>query len=171
MAKFRASHADRRLTLAELQKIPIEVGLTNEDGFPHKGEVDYASPTLDPQTATILVRGVFANKDHVLLPGMFARVRVPMGPPVADALLVPDRILQQSQQGRYVLVVTANEEVEQRTVQPGQLDGSLRVITAGLKPDDRVVVSGLGRAIPGRKVAPQPSSLSAALDRASTASK
>ena len=171
LAKFRASHADRRLTLAELQTIPIEVGLTNEDGFPHKGKVDYASPTLDPQTATILVRGVFANKDRVLLPGMFARVRVPMGPPVADALLVPDRILQQSQQGRYVLVVSANEEVEQRTVQPGQLDGSLRVITAGLKPDDRVVVSGLDRAIPGRKVAPRPFSLLATTDGSITTPK
>jgi RND family efflux transporter MFP subunit len=93
LARFRASHADRRLTLAELQTIPIEVGLTNEDGFPHKGKADYVSPTLDPQTATILVRGAFANKDRVLLPGMFARVRVPMGPPVADALLIPDRIL------------------------------------------------------------------------------
>jgi multidrug efflux pump subunit AcrA (membrane-fusion protein) len=91
---------------------------------------------------------------------MFVRVRVPMGPPIANALLVPDRILQQSQEGRYVLVVGPNDEVEQRLVQLGELDGGLRVITGGLKPDDRVVVSGADRAVPGRKVAPQLVSLS-----------
>ena len=69
-----------------------------------------------------------------------------------------------------MLVVGANEEVEQRTVQPGELDGSLRVITAGLKPDDRVVVSGVDRAIPGRKVAPRPFSIEST-DGSVTASK
>jgi RND family efflux transporter MFP subunit len=161
LMKFRANEAGRRLTLAELKQIPVEVGLMSEDGFPHKGRADYVSPAIDPQTATILVRGVFENKNRELLPGMFARVRLPLGPPVADALLVPDRILQQSQQGRYVLVVDANEEVQQRIVQLGQLEGSLRVITAGLKPDDRVVVTAVDRAIPGRKVAPRPFSLAA----------
>ena len=170
--KFRADEAlGRRLTLAELKQIPVEVGLMNEDGFPHKGKLDYAAPDIDPQTATILVRGVFENKNRELLPGMFARVRVPLGPPVPDALLVHDRILQQNQQGRYVLVVDANNEVEQRMVQLGQLDGGLRVITAGLKPDDRVVVTAVDRAIPGRKVAPRPFSLSAASDGSIAASK
>jgi RND family efflux transporter MFP subunit len=153
LAMFRSNEGGRRLTLSEPERIPLEVGVLGEDGFPHRGKVDYASPNIDPQTATILVRGVFANKDHILLPGMFARVRLPLGPPVADALLVPDRILQQNQQGRYV-VVGAEEEVAQRIVQPGQLDGSLRVITAGLKPQDRIVVTAPDRAIPGRKVAP-----------------
>jgi len=171
LMKFRANERDRRLTLAQLQQIPMEVGLANEDGFPHQGKVDYVSPTIDPQTATILVRGVFANRDRTLLPGMFGRVRVPLGPPVNDALLVPDRILQQNQQGRYVLVVDANEEVEQRTVQLGQLDGSLRVITAGLKPNDRVVVTALDRAVPGRKVAPRPFSLAVSTDASATAAK
>jgi RND family efflux transporter MFP subunit len=169
LMKFRANEAGHRLTLEELKQIPVEVGLMNEDGFSHKGKADYASPNIDPQTATILVRGVLENKNHELLPGMFARVRVPLGPPVADALLVPDRILQESQQGRYLLVVDANEEVEQRIVQLGQLEGSLRVITAGLKPDDRVIVTGVDRAIPGRKVAPRPFSL--ASDGSITASK
>ena len=170
LMKFRADEAlGRRLTLAELKQIPVEVGLMNEDGFPHKGKLDYAAPDIDPQTATILVRGVFENKNRELLPGMFARVRVPLGPPVPDALLVHDRILQQNQQGRYVLVVDANNEVEQRMVQLGQLDGGLRVITAGLKPDDRVVVTAVDRAIPGRKVAPRPFSL--ASDGSITASK
>ena len=159
--KFRANEG-RRLSLAELQQIPIEVGLMDEEGFPHKGKINYVSPDIDPQTATILVRGVFENKDHALLPGMFVRLRAPMGPPKADALLVPDRILQQNQEGRYLLVVGANDEVEQRAVQLGELDGQLRVITAGLKPDDKVVITGLDRAIPGRKVNTRPISIASA---------
>jgi multidrug efflux pump subunit AcrA (membrane-fusion protein) len=68
-------------------------------------------------------------------------------------------MLQQSQQGRYLLVVGADDEVEQRMVQLGQLEGGLRVITSGLKPDDRVVMTALDRAVPGRKVTPQPVSV------------
>lgn len=151
-----------RLTLAELQQIPIDVGLMDEEGFPHRGTINYVSPNIDPQTATILVRGIFENKNHALLPGMFVRLRVPMGPPKPDALLVPDRILQQNQEGRYLLVVGANDEVEQRAVQLGELDGQLRVITAGLKPDDKVVITGLDRAIPGRKVNTRPISIASA---------
>jgi membrane fusion protein, multidrug efflux system len=158
--RFRKNEG--RLTLAEFQQIPIEVGLVDEEGFPHRGKINYVSPDIDPQTATILVRGVFENKNHALLPGMFVRLRVPMGPPVADALLVPDRILQQNQEGRYLLVVGANDEVEQRVVQLGELDGQLRVITAGLKPDDRVVITGSDRAIPGRKVTTRPISIASA---------
>jgi membrane fusion protein, multidrug efflux system len=162
LMKFRTNEGNRRPTLAEIQQFPIEVGLMDEEGFPHRGKINYVSPDIDPQTATILVRGVFENKNHALLPGMFVRLRVPMGPPVADALLVPDRILQQNQEGRYLLVVGANDEVEQRAVQLGELDGRLRVITAGLKPDDKVVITGLDRAIPGRKVNTQPISIASA---------
>lgn len=161
LMKFRTNEG-RRLSLAELQQIPIEVGLMDEEGFPHRGKINYVSPDIDPQTATILVRGVFENKNHALLPGMFVRLRVPMGPPKADALLVPDRILQQNQEGRYLLVVGANDEVEQRAVQLGELDGQLRVITAGLKPDDKVVFTGLDRAVPGRKVDTRPTSIASA---------
>jgi RND family efflux transporter MFP subunit len=153
--RFRASHSQHRLTLDEFQQIPLEAGLMGEDGFPHQGKISYVSPELDPQTETILVRGVFDNSDRTLLPGMYVRVRVPLGPPVPNALLVPDRILQQSQQGRYLLVVGADDEVEQRMVQLGQLEGSLRVITSRLKSDDRVVMTALDRAVPGRKVTPQ----------------
>jgi RND family efflux transporter MFP subunit len=159
LTRFRVSHAQHRLTPEEVRQIPLEIGLMGEDGFRHKGKIDYVSPELDPQTATILVRGVFENTDRTLLPGMFVRVRMPLGPPVPDALLVPDRILQQSQQGRYLLVVGADDQVEQRVVQLGQLEGSLRVITSGLKPDDRVIMTALDRAVPGRKVAPQPVSV------------
>ncbi|WP_426406854.1 efflux RND transporter periplasmic adaptor subunit [Bradyrhizobium ganzhouense] len=167
LLKFRTNEG-RRVSLAELQQVPIEVGLMDEEGFPHRGKINYVAPDIDPQTATILVRGVFENKNHTLLPGMFVRLRVPMGPPKADALLVPDRLLQQNQEGRYLLVVGANDEVEERAVQLGELDGQLRVITAGLKPDDKVVITGLDRAIPGRKVNTRPISIASAAGGADT---
>lgn len=155
LLRVRANLEGRRLTLEELQKVPMEVGLMDEAGFPHRGHLDYISPDIDPATGTILVRGIFDNPGRDLLPGFFVRVRVPVGPAVQAALLVPDRAIAQNQQGRYVLVVTPDDTVEQRQVQLGQLQGSLRVVMSGLKPDDRVVVSAVDRAVPGRKVAPQ----------------
>lgn len=159
LMRLRANAGPR--AYQELKRIQIEVGLKSEEGFPHRGTVSYVSPELDPQTATILVRGTIENADDTLLPGMFVRVRMPLGPPVPNALLVPDRILQQDQQGRYVLVVGTDDEVEQQMVQLGELVGGLRVITSGLKPDDRLVLTALDRAIPGHKVTPQSASATA----------
>ena len=100
------------------------------------------------------MRGVLPNPDRVLLPGYFVRVRVPFDQQ-QNALLVPDVALGSDQSGRYVLVVNGENVVEQRKVQTGPLEGDLRVIESGLKPDDRVVIAGLLRAIPGQKVDPQ----------------
>jgi len=100
------------------------------------------------------VRGVLPNPDRVLLPGYYVRVRVPFDQQ-QSALLVPDVALGSDQSGRYVLVVNGESVVEQRKVQVGPVDGDLRVIDSGLQPDDRVVIAGLLRAIPGQKVDPQ----------------
>jgi RND family efflux transporter MFP subunit len=126
-----------------------------DQGFPLTGKLDYVSPELDPATGTILVRGIFSNPDRILLPGLFVRIRIPTGRVEENALLVPDRALGQNQEGRYLLVLDKNDVVEQRKVQIGQQFGDLRLIQSGLKPDDRVVVAGIQRAIPGRKVLPQ----------------
>ena len=152
--RIRASAARRGLTSADLKRVPIEVGLQTETGYPHSGRLDYASPTVNQSTGTLAVRGVIPNADRVLLPGYFVRVRVPVEKQ-ADALLVPDTSLGSDQGGRYVLVVTAANVVEQRKVKIGPRDNGLRVIESGLKPDDRVVIAGLLRVIPGEKVAPQ----------------
>ena len=97
---------------------------------------------------------MFQNPDRVLLPGNFLRVRVPVGQQ-QDAVLVPDVALGSDLAGRYVLVVNADNVVEQRKVQTGPAEGELRVIENGLKGDERVVVGGMLRAIPGQKVDPQ----------------
>ena len=132
----------------------VEVGLQTDQGYPHKGKLDYISPSLNQSTGTLAVRGVLPNPDRVLLPGFFVRVRVPFDEQ-QDALLVPDVALGSDQAGRYVLVVNGENVVEQRKVRTGPLEGDWRVIETGLKPDDRVVTAGLLRAIPGQKVDPQ----------------
>ena len=153
--QVRANLDQRRLTLAELHQVPIEVALANETGFPHRGTIQYVAPAIDQATGTLLVRGILRNPDRTLLPGMFVNIRLPMGKTIQSALMVPDRALQEDQGGRYLLVVDQDDVIRQHYVQTGDLIGTLRVITSGLKPDDRVVVGELWRATPGLKVVPQ----------------
>jgi RND family efflux transporter MFP subunit len=152
--RIREEARRRGMTPSDLRQLPVEVGLQTETGYPHKGKLDYISPTLNQSTGTLAVRGVLPNPDRTLLPGFYVRVRVPFDEQ-ANALLVPDVALGSDQAGRYVLVVNGDNVVEQRKVRTGPLQGDLRVIEEGLKPDDRVVTAGLLRAIPGQKVDPQ----------------
>jgi RND family efflux transporter MFP subunit len=136
-------------------------------GYPHKGELDYAAPNINQGTGTLAVRGVLANEGRVLLPGYFVRVRVP-----GDArpeLLVPDAAVGTDQSGRYLLVVNREDVVEQRKVEIGPVVGDLRVVDSGLKPEDRVVVAGLLRVVPGQKVSPQTQAAAAAAAAAQAA--
>lgn len=143
----------RGLTREDLKKIPIEVGLQSEEGYPHKGTLDYAAPSVTAATGTLMVRGVLPNEDRALLPGYFVRVRVPRAEE-PNMLLVPDRVIGSDQSGRYVLVANKDNELEQRKVVLGQQVGDLRVIDKGLKPEDRVVISGLMSVVPGQKIEP-----------------
>ena len=152
--RIRAEAARRGLTAADLKSLPVQVGLQTETGFPHEGRLDYAAPIINQSTGTLPVRGVIPNEKRVLLPGYFVRVRVPVDQQ-KDALLVPDTALGSDQGGRYLLVVNGDNTVEQRQVQIGPVDNGLRVIESGLKPDDRVVIAGLLRVIPGQKIDPQ----------------
>jgi RND family efflux transporter MFP subunit len=152
-----ASHGKRS---TDLKGATIEIGLQTEKGYPHKGELDYAAPNINQGTGTLAVRGVLANEGRVLLPGYFVRVRVP-----GDArpeLLVPDAAVGTDQSGRYLLVVNREDVVEQRKVEIGPVVGDLRVVDSGLKPEDRVVVAGLLRVVPGQKVSPQTQAAAAA---------
>ena len=132
----------------------VYLGLSSEDGFPHEGRADFIENRVDPGTGTIQVRAVFPNPDHLLLPGVFVRIRLPMGPP-RESLLVPDAALGLDQRGRYLLVANDRDEVEYRSVETGQVVDGLRVIEKGIGMDDRVIVNGLQRARPGIKVKPQ----------------
>jgi multidrug efflux system membrane fusion protein len=133
-------------------EIPLQVGLVTEKGYPHPGVLRFRDNRVDPGTGTILLRGTLPNPDRVLTPGLYARVRVPFGPP-RPRLLVPVRALAADQRSRYVLIVAPDDTVEYRPVVTGiETDDGLVAVTEGLKPGERVVVNGLQRARPGGKV-------------------
>jgi membrane fusion protein, multidrug efflux system len=144
--------------LKYLATIPVEIGLQDEEGYPHKGHLDYVSPQIDPLTGTVAVRAIFENKDNALLPGLFVRVRGPVGHQ-DKALLTRADAIGTSQQGSYVLVVGADDIVQRKIVKTGQRQGQLVIIESGLDPDDWVVIEGIQQAFPGAKVEPQRSEL------------
>ncbi len=150
---IRKNMQAREMTAEELKKIPVEVGLQSETGYPHKGTLDYVAPTITTATGTLLVRGIFTNEHRALLPGYFVNVRVPRGKE-ADALLVPDRVIGSDQAGRYVLVANKDNVLEQRKVVLGQQVGDLRVIEKGIAADDRVVISDLMLVVAGQTIDP-----------------
>jgi RND family efflux transporter MFP subunit len=142
------------LRTSGLADVPVEIGLQGEEGYPHKGRLDYASPQVDSATGTLTARALFDNKDRALLPGLFVRVRTPIAEQ-AKALLTREDAIGTSQEGKYVLVVGADNVVQKKVVKTGARDGQLRVIDSGLDPGDWVVTEGLLRAAPGAKVDPQ----------------
>ena len=144
----------------DLSSIPVDIGLQGEEGYPHKGHMDYASPQVDQSTGTLTVRAIFDNKDHTLLPGLFARVRTPITHQ-DKALLTQNTAIGTSQEGSYVLVVGQDNLVQRKVVKTGDRQGQLRIIESGLDPSDWVVTEGIQRAFPGAKVEPQRTQLAA----------
>ncbi|MBY5775116.1 efflux RND transporter periplasmic adaptor subunit [Rhizobium leguminosarum] len=154
MIKEHLAKQGRTFKQTDLPSIPAELGLQTEEGYPHKGHLDYVSPQLDASTGTLQVRALFDNKDHAMLPGLFVRVRVPVGHN-DKALLVRDDAIGTNQLGSYLLVLGKDDVVEQKQVKTGQREGALRVIDSGLDPADWVVTQGIQQAIPGSKVTPE----------------
>jgi RND family efflux transporter MFP subunit len=157
--RIKAALTKRGAIPPDFSNIRVEVGRMDEDGHPHVGKLDYVASSLDSATGTLAVRAVLANADRALLPGMFVRIRIPLADQEAAALLVPDQALGANQAGSYLLVVDKDGVVQQRGVRIGPLQGRLRVIESGLAADDRVVISGMQKSIPGQKVAPQPATI------------
>lgn len=135
------------------KKWPFSVGLLSEKGYPHQGHIDFASISISNTTGTLPMRGVLSNPGGIILPGLYARVRVPLE--TRDALLVPSISIGNDQQGPYVLLVNAQNIVERRNIKTGPLEGNLRVIEEGLAGDERVIVSALLKAHPGNLVTPE----------------
>lgn len=154
--RYRESRpADEPFPSTEKLRVPILLGLTNEEGFPHTGVVDFADNRVNPSTGTIQVRGTFDNSKRIFKPGLFARVRIPGGS-ANDALLVSEQAIGTDQGQKFVLLVNDQNVVERRFVKPGpRQDDGLRVISDGLQPGDWVVVNGLQRARVGKPVTPE----------------
>jgi RND family efflux transporter MFP subunit len=129
-----------------------DLALAGEDGFPHHGQINYVSNTVDAMTGTIEIRAVFPNPEHVLLPGLFARVRVPLTR--RNAVLVPDVAVGSDQGGHFLVSVDDKNVVQFHRIKTGALTGTFRIIEEGIGPDDWVIVNGLQRARPGATVKP-----------------
>jgi multidrug efflux system membrane fusion protein len=149
--------------------IPVLLALEGEEGYPHVGMLDFVNNVVNPSTSTISVRGIFPNPKpengrRLIVPGMFVRIRLPLGQP-RQSLLVVDRAIGSDQGLKYVYVVTPQHTIEYRRVKSGPLqDDGLRVIEpfdaaagTGLKPDDWVVIGGLQQVRPKMEVDPEES--------------
>jgi RND family efflux transporter MFP subunit len=132
-------------------RIPCSVQLEGETDFPYKGVIDFIDNSVDPDTGTIQMRGVFANPREYPAAGLFARMRIEGGESY-PALLVPDAAVGTLQDERLLTVVDSTNTVQTKRVQLGRLFGDMRVITDGITPEDRVIVNGLQMARPGTKV-------------------
>jgi RND family efflux transporter MFP subunit len=139
---------------AQNLRIPLYLGLVNEEGYPHQGYFDFASITVTPTTGTQNLRGIFPNADGKILPGLYARLKGPVVGSQHMALLVPEVALGYDQLGSYVLVVGEKNIVQRRGVVMGVREGDHRVISKGLTGDEWVIISGQLRAFPGRPVKP-----------------
>ena len=133
---------------------PVAVGLANEDGFPHKGQLAFVDNELDAATGTVRARGRLDNHERRFTPGMFARVQL-TGTQHYTALLVNDSAIGTDQSVKYVLLVGKDNVVQYRAVRTGPVVDGLRVIREGLAAGDTIVVNGLQRVRPGMAVAPQ----------------
>ena len=153
--KYLQLRREGKRVSARDEQIPVELGLADEVGFPHKGYIDFVDNRVDPNTGTMRGRGVFPNTDHSLSPGFFARVRFP-GSGKYRALLIPDRALGSDQAQKFVYVVKADRKVEFRPVKIGPMVDGLRVVKEGLKPGEQVIIEGLLRVRPGIVADPRP---------------
>ena len=134
---------------------PVLVGLANEEGFPHEGEVDFVDNALDPATGTIRARAVLPNPDGVFTPGLFARVRL-LGASQKDALLIHEQAVLTDQDRRFVYIVGKGNSAERRDVRIGPHVEGLVVVESGLAPGDRVIVNGMRKIFfPGQPVSPR----------------
>ncbi|HET6777994.1 MAG TPA: efflux RND transporter periplasmic adaptor subunit [Gemmatimonadales bacterium] len=134
-------------------RLPVYLGLANEEGFPHEGRLDFVDNQVDPNTGTIRTRAVFSNRSRALTPGLFARVKL-VGTQKTKALLVRDAAIGTDQDRKFVLVVGPGDTLAYRPIVPGRLNDGLRIVNSGLQAGDRVVVNGLMRVRPGMQVAP-----------------
>jgi multidrug efflux system membrane fusion protein len=129
------------------------MGMANEDGtFPHRGFLDFIDNRLDARTGTARARAVFSNRDEIFAPGLFARVRLFGGSEAHAVTVVADRAVGTDQDKKFVLVLKPDSTVEYRSIQLGRLADGYRVVTAGLRAGERIVVNGLQRVRPGMKV-------------------
>jgi membrane fusion protein, multidrug efflux system len=148
-----ATNAARRASERDTNGMVIQMGLANEEGTPRRGRIEFVDNKLDPQSGTIRVRAMFENRDGLLTPGLFARLKV-SGGGERTAVLISDRAVGTDQSRKFVLVVGDDNQVSYREVKLGPIVDGLRVVREGVKAGELIVVNGVQRVRPGMQVAP-----------------
>jgi RND family efflux transporter MFP subunit len=152
---FKAKYLTNKDHSKRIPKFPVYLGISNEEGYPHQGFLDYAGINIDNGTGTLALRAIFDNPNHDLIPGLFVRVKLMPSDSVAvSALLIPDDVVELDQEGNYVLIVDENNIVQRRSVKTGFHQGKMLAIQDGLSVSDWVVVNGVFGALPGKKINP-----------------
>ena len=151
-------------------KIPVELELANEKGYPHQGQIESFDNQLNPDTGTILLRAVFSNGNGSIVPGLFARIRIPLSNR-HPALLVDERAIGTDQSQKFVLTLTATNTVAYQPVQLGPVIAGERIIRSGLKAGQEIVVNGLERVQPGMPVTVEKETMTASIAGQQTASR
>lgn len=131
--------------------VGVQVGLVNEEGFPHEGKLEFVDNQLDSRTGSVRMRATFDNKDRSMAPGLFARVQIGGGVE-KNTLLISDRAVGTDQSRKFVFVVDKEGKAEYRAVTLGPIVDGLRVVRTGLKPGEKIVVNGLQRVRPGAPI-------------------
>jgi RND family efflux transporter MFP subunit len=154
LLKFNALQRSGKVSTDANTKVPVELELADETGFPHKGVVESLDNHVDPQSGSILLRALFPNTDGRIIPGLFARIRVPASErhPV---LLIPETAVGTDQAQKFVLTLTSTNTAAYRPVKLGSLVDGKRVVREGLAPGERILVTGLAKVRPGMPVTPQ----------------
>lgn len=150
--------ASGKLASSREHRVPVQLRLADETGWPHRGHLDFIDNQVDRSSGTIRARALVPNPGNLITPGQFGRLRLPSSEPY-DALLIPDAAVTTDQSRKIVMVVAEDGTVAAKTIKPGALVNGLRVVREGLLPTDKVVINGLLRARPGGKVTPQPGTI------------
>lgn len=139
---------------------PVAVRLADETDFKHTGRMDFVDNAINPKTGTIRGRAIFDNKDGLLTPGFFGRLRLYGGN--SEAFLIPDSAIVSDQASKIVFAVAEDGTVGVKKIELGPIVDGLRVVRSGLAPNDRIVIEGLARARPGQKVEAEDGTIKAA---------
>ena len=154
LLKFNKLVDAKKLGVSDGGKIPVELQLADESEFPHQGYIESFDNKLDPATGSILLRAVFPNDDGRIVPGLFARIRIPLSER-HPALLVDERAIGTDQANKFVLTLSPTNTVQYQAVELGPLIDGQRIVRSGLEAGEQIVINGLARVRPGMPVTPQ----------------
>jgi RND family efflux transporter MFP subunit len=163
--KFNALTSEKQLDTDADGKVPVELQLADESGFAHHGQVESFDNQLNTDTGSILLRAIFTNDDGQIVPGLFARIRLPLSAR-HPALLVAERAIGTDQADKFVLTLSPTNTLQYQPVELGPLIDGKRVIRSGLRTGEKVVVNGMARVRPGMPVTPVDETTAAAPETA-----